>query len=250
MIRVQKTQKGFALVTSLLLLLLMTVMGIAMIARSNLNTNMSIEYSRSEHVFFAAEAGIEHARRYLENSSSKNIYSGNTLGPITNELDNRCLADYKDGIGSKLQQYDTLGKDNGQYAYQFPPDISGTTMQVTSACAAINANATIDKNYRRMDCELDLDNDPNTNDDEINYFKTFGFSYFIFYEGESSDTVSTTSTGTGTVGTTTEYGADQQDIAYYYKVISCGAGFEWDGSSKDATLKQIQTLEARIKLEK
>ena len=101
-----------------------------------------------------------------------------------------------------------------------------------------------------MDCELDLDNDPNTNDDEINYFKTFGFSYFIFYEGESSDTVSTTSTGTGTVGTTTEYGADQQDIAYYYKVISCGAGFEWDGSSKDATLKQIQTLEARIKLEK
>ena len=47
MIRVQKTQKGFALVTSLLLLLLMTVMGIAMTARSNLNTNMSVEYSRS-----------------------------------------------------------------------------------------------------------------------------------------------------------------------------------------------------------
>jgi hypothetical protein len=101
-----------------------------------------------------------------------------------------------------------------------------------------------------MDCELDLDNDPNTNDDEKNYFKTFGFSYFIFYEGESSDTVSRTSTGTGQVGTSTEYGADQQDIAYYYKVISCGAGFEWNGESKDANLKQIQTLEARIKLEK
>ena len=50
--------------------------------------------------------------------------------------------------------------------------------------------------------------------------------------------------------TSTEYGADQQDIAYYYKVISCGAGFEWNGESKDANLKQIQTLEARIKLEK
>ena len=46
MIRVQKTQKGFALVTSLLLLLLMTVMGIGMTARSNLNTNMSVEYDR------------------------------------------------------------------------------------------------------------------------------------------------------------------------------------------------------------
>jgi|TARA_B100001079_G_scaffold188007_1_gene162009 hypothetical protein len=248
MIRVQKTQKGFALVTSLLLLLLMTVMGIAMTARSNLNTNMSVEYSRSEHVFFAAEAGIEHARRYLENESSQNKYSGNINGPINSEPDNRCLADYKDGIG--LNQYDTLGKDNGKFAYKFPPAISGTTMQVDSACAAINANATIDKNYRRMDCELDLDNDPNTNDDEKNYFKTFGFSYFIFYEGESSDTVSRTSTGTGQVGTSTEYGADQQDIAYYYKVISCGAGFEWNGESKDANLKQIQTLEARIKLEK
>ena len=250
MIRVQKTQKGFALVTSLLLLLLMTVMGIAMTARSNLNTNMSVEYSRSEHVFFAAEAGIEHARRYLENESSQNRYSGNTSGSIDNDgPDNRCLADYKDGIGPS--QFDTLGKDNGQYAYKFPPLITGTTMKVTSACVAINANATIDKNYRRMDCELDLDNDPNTNDDEKNYFKTFGFSYFIFYEGESSDTTSTTSTGTGTVGTSTEYGADRQDIAYYYKVISCGAGFEWNDPNKDvAVLKQIQTLEARIKLEK
>ena len=246
--RMHKVQKGFALVTSLLLLLLMTVMGIAMTARSNLNTNMSVEYSRSEHVFFAAEAGIEHARRYLENESSQNKYSGNINGPINSEPDNRCLADYKDGIG--LNQYDTLGKDNGKFAYKFPPAISGTTMQVDSACAAINANATIDKNYRRMDCELDLDNDPNTNDDEKNYFKTFGFSYFIFYEGESSDTVSRTSTGTGQVGTSTEYGADQQDIAYYYKVISCGAGFKWNGESKDANLKQIQTLEARIKLEK
>ena len=168
MIRVQKTQKGFALVTSLLLLLLMTGMGIAMTARSNLNTNMSVEYSRSEHVFFAAEAGIEHARRYLENESSQNKYSGNTNGPIDSEPDNRCLANYKDGIGF---QYDTLGKDNGKFAYKFPPAISGTTMQVDSACATINANAAIDKNYRRMDCELDLDNDPNTNDDEKNYFK-------------------------------------------------------------------------------
>ena len=248
MIRVQKTQKGFALVTSLLLLLLMTGMGIAMTARSNLNTNMSVEYSRSEHVFFAAEAGIEHARRYLENESSQNKYSGNTNGPIDSEPDNRCLANYKDGIGF---QYDTLGKDNGKFAYKFPPAISGTAMQVDSACTAINANATMDKNYRRMDCELDLDNDPNTNDDERNYFKTFVFSYFIFYEGESSDTISTTSTGTGTVGTSTEYGADRQDIAYYYKVISCGAGFEWNDPNKDvAVLKQIQTLEARIKLEK
>ena len=70
MIRKYKNHKGFALVISLLLLLMMTVMGITMVARSNLNTNMSVEYDKSEHIFVAAEAGIEHARRYLENLSS------------------------------------------------------------------------------------------------------------------------------------------------------------------------------------
>ena len=76
--RMHKAQKGFALVTSLLLLLLMTVMGIGMTARSNLNTNMSVQYDRSEHIFFAAEAGIEHARRQLEWGSSQTppVYPG------------------------------------------------------------------------------------------------------------------------------------------------------------------------------
>ena len=245
----QTTHKGFALVTSLLLLLLMTIMGIAMTARSNLNTNMSIEYDRSEHVFFAAEAGIEHARRYLENESSQNRYPGNTNGPINAIQANRCLADYKDGIGGVSQQFDTLGKDNGKYAYKFPPITSGETMKILSRCIDINANASLDQNYRRMDCELDLANDSSSNAEERNYFKTYGFTYFIFYEGESSDAASSTSTGTGSVGTSTEYGTSKQDAAYYYKVISCGAGFDWDGTSDKADLRQIQTLESRIKLE-
>ena len=89
MINKHKTQKGFALVVSLLLLLMMTVMGITMIARSNLNTNMSVEYDKSEHIFVAAEAGIEHARRYLENLSAKTqfdmILSAHVL-PLTRLL--------------------------------------------------------------------------------------------------------------------------------------------------------------------
>ena len=250
MIMKQKTHSGFALVTSLLLLLLMTMMGIALTARSNLNSNMSIEYNRSEHVFFAAEAGLEHARRYLENESSQNRYPGNTKGPITGVPKNRCLADYKDGIGGASQQFDTLGKDSGKYAYKFPPTFSGETIETLSRCIDINANTNLDQNYRRMDCELDLDNDASSNADERRYFKTYGFSYFIFYEGETSGSASTSSTGTGTVGTSTEYGASKQDTAYYYKVISCGAGFDWDGTSQKADLKQVQTLEARIKLEK
>ena len=76
------------------------------------------------------------------------------------------------------------------------------------------------------------------------------FSYYIFYEGESSSAGSSGSSGAGTVGTSTQYAASKQDTSYYYQVISCGASFAWDGKSQNATLKQIQTLEARIKLEK
>jgi len=253
--RMHKAQKGFALVTSLLLMLLMSVMGIGMTARSNLDTNMSVEYDRSEHIFFAAEAGIEHARRHLENGSSQTppIYPGNPgsengLGPIVT-TPNRCLADYQDGIASG-GMYNTLGNDNGQYAYRFPSLQSDDTMRTDHACIDLDANSNLGQNYRRMDCELDLASEPNSihKTAEINYFKTYGFSYYIFYEGQSSGSASS-SIGGGTIGTSTEYAAGSQASVYYYKVISCGAGFNWDGASIEADLNQIQTIEARIKLE-
>ena len=247
MIHMNKTQRGFALVISLLLLLMMTVMGITMIARSNLNTNMSVEYDKSEHIFIAAEAGIEHARRYLENMSSKNQYPGNNKGPLTATPANRCLADYKDGQGSP---YDTLGKDSGKYAYTFPAQqTNGVVLNTQMSCKNLNSGQN-DKNFRRMDCEFDLDNDATSNQNERNFFKTFGFSYYIFYEGESSTAGGSGSSGVGTVGTSSQYAASKQNSAYYYQVISCGASFAWDGKSQNATLKQIQSLEARIKLEK
>jgi hypothetical protein len=239
MMTINKTQKGFALVVSLLLLLMMTVMGVAMMARSNLNTNMSVEYDRSEHVFMAAEAGIEHARRYLENESGQNRYPANSKGPINSIPKNRCLADYQDGIG---QQYDTLGKDSGKYAYRFPAIQTGDTVSA-GQCNTFNSSG--DTNYRRMDCEFDLQNDSSSHADEINFFKRFGFSYYIFYEGEASAAGSSTSVGTGSVGTSTAYAATGKGTAYYYKVISCGASFD-----KNKKLKQIQSLEARIKLDK
>ena len=234
----------------------MTMMGIGMTARSNLNTNMSVDYDRSEHIFFAAEAGIEHARRHLEHGSSQTppLYPGspgseNSLGPITSAPGNRCLADYQDGIATG-GMYNTLGNDGGQYAYRFPPNINATplSMNTDNACIGINSNSSWENNFRRMDCELDLANDTSSSTAEINYFKTYGFTYYIFYEGQSSGSASS-SIGGGTIGTSTEYTAGSQASVYYYKVISCGAGFDWDGSRNPAVLNQIQTIEARIKLE-
>ena len=85
-----------------------------------------------------------------------------------------------------------------------------------------------------MECEVDLKNDSSFNADEINFFKRFGFSYYSVYEGEASAAGSSTSVGTGSVGTTTEYAATGKGTAYYYKVISCGASFD-----KNKKLKQF-----------
>ena len=140
-----------------------------------------------------------------------------------------------------------LGKDSGKYAYKFPPSQNGETMNTTHTCANINKDPSLEENYRRMDCEIDAVNNAAMKDTVEKIYKAYGFSYFIFYEGEASSQASSGSTGVGSVGTSTEYGAGTQDASYYYKVISCGAGFNWDGT-KSADLNQIETLEARIKL--
>ena len=111
------------------------------------------------------------------------------------------------------------------------------------SCKNLNSGQN-DKNFRRMDCEFDLDNDATSNQNERNFFKTFGFSYYIFYEGESSTAGGSGSSGVGTVGTSSQYAASKQNSAYYYQVISCGASFVWDGKSQNATLKQIQSLQS------
>ena len=75
----------------------------------------------------------------------------------------------------------------------------------------------------------------------------FGFSYYIFFEGQSSGAASS-NIGTGVVGTSTEYAAGTQGTAYHYKVISCGAGFNRPTGNNPAALEQMVTVEARVRL--
>ena len=247
----KNSQKGFALVTALLVLLMMTIMGIAMVNRSTLNTNMSLEYDRSSHVLFAAEAGIEHARRYLENQTSQNLYPTNSLGPLTAVPGNNCLADYQDGIGGAgAGQFNTLSKDAGQYAFRFPPSQSSDTLNMNTSCSNENASQNTNPNFRRMDCELDLANDSTISNAEINFFKTFGFSYYIFEEGQESSSAATSSAGTGEIGSSQSYSGSKTQTTYYYRVISCGAQVDWNGTAATGSLKQLNTVEARIKLTK
>ena len=247
----KNSQKGFALVTALLVLLMMTIMGIAMVNRSTLNTNMSLEYDHSSHVLFAAEAGIEHARRYLEQQTLQNLYPTNSLGPLTAVPGNNCLADYQDGIGgSGGAQYNTLSKDAGKYAFRFPSSQSADVLNMSTSCSNENTNQNTNPNFRRMACELDLANDSTVSSDETKFFKTFGFSYYILEEGQESSSASTSSAGTGEIGSSQSYSGSKTQTTYYYRVISCGAMVRWNGTDATAGLKQLKTLEARIKLTK
>ena len=58
-------KKGFALVTTLVLLVLLGLLGLAAITFSNLDVRMSGVRRASLESFYGAEAGIEHAKAFL-----------------------------------------------------------------------------------------------------------------------------------------------------------------------------------------
>lgn len=65
-----KNERGSTIVAALLILVLLTIIGIAAINSSTTERATSFNYLLYERVFFAAEAGLEHATAALQNQMS------------------------------------------------------------------------------------------------------------------------------------------------------------------------------------
>ncbi|PID73507.1 MAG: hypothetical protein CSB33_03185 [Desulfobacterales bacterium] len=63
--RIQGAENGAVLVISMLLLIVLTVIGIAAISTSNLDILLSSIHRQRQSVFYAAEAGLEHGRALM-----------------------------------------------------------------------------------------------------------------------------------------------------------------------------------------
>ncbi len=67
----REKQKGFALPISLLLLVVMTLMGVTLVGITTGEVRDNDKKDSAQQVFYAAESGIAHAKRWMRNNSSK-----------------------------------------------------------------------------------------------------------------------------------------------------------------------------------
>lgn len=76
-----KNERGSTIVAALLILVLLTIIGIAAINSSTTERDTSANYLLYERVFFSAEAGLEHAKAALQNYLTTHMPPGGTGTP-------------------------------------------------------------------------------------------------------------------------------------------------------------------------
>ncbi len=96
-------EQGFALLSSMIFLVILTVIGIAITNTSNIETMISAAEKNKQKSFFAAEAGIEHGKTLLMNKLASNFQTTS----VTNW--NFALSDTEPGVEST----DSIGNSDG-----------------------------------------------------------------------------------------------------------------------------------------
>jgi len=145
-------EKGVVLVVALVFLVVLGVMGSAAVMMARGDLKISGNYKNSEQTFYAAEAGIEHARETLRgmNESSADISSfTDELGGVTGS--NGILDGYASGTDdTAIINAATLG--NGSYTVYLTNDSvdgslnqtdSNNTVTLTSVATGPNGSKTI-----------------------------------------------------------------------------------------------------------
>ncbi len=83
-------EKGFALIASLMVLVLMFVLAMALVYKVNTSVKTSSNWQNSQQSFVAAEAGIQASKRYVQdqidaNASISNSQTATTLIGFDND---------------------------------------------------------------------------------------------------------------------------------------------------------------------
>ena len=98
-------QSGVVLVVSLLILITLTVLGLATMQSSRTEISMAGNQRESGITFNAAEAGLRSGEAYIANSTTKTMYSDPTLG-LYDRLD--VDPDYRDASSWNAAQTATI----------------------------------------------------------------------------------------------------------------------------------------------
>ena len=112
-----KSQKGFAMFILLIILLMMTIIGIAALTTSNFDQELAGNQKRSTNAFYAAEAGIKKAEAEIRASY---ISTGNPPSPLPTgsfTLNNYTVTDSTIDKGAAVQKNLTIGAYKGLYGF-------------------------------------------------------------------------------------------------------------------------------------
>ena len=135
-------EKGFALPVALLLLVVMTLMGAALVSISAGDIRANNEKDYSQQAFYAAESGISQAKKYLvdtktltpQNSpNSKSRFCKTSFFPNLNQSTVKAINTYVEKrnlselISASGEENTRLSKYSFEYFITYTPDSNGNT---------------------------------------------------------------------------------------------------------------------------
>jgi len=105
----RKSEKGFVLVLSILILLVMSLMGTALIVIASNDVQGNRERDYNQQTFYAAETGIQEAKEYL----NQQVQKGVTLKPYDIGHLNFCKTSFFPGLSDNMSYVKAIGPANG-----------------------------------------------------------------------------------------------------------------------------------------
>ena len=226
---IHKSEKGFALIASLMVLTMMFVLAMALVYKVNTSVKTSSNWQSSQQSFLAAEAGIQAANRYIKDQldantavlNNKEVYNKPGFSSEGYPL-NGCLDYHPKQTNSPTGKLKSLTNDgsldttppfeDATFFYWYPEIITSNILKNKD-----DHSCTAPENFQSLHCEMDLDN--SLIDDDLDAsFHRYGYSYFINFLGNFE----AISKKKGEELTSSSNTSKKKD--YFFKIVSCGVG--------------------------
>ena len=199
----KKSEKGFVLVLAILLLLVMSLMGTALIVIASNDVQGNRERDYNQQTFYAAETGIQEAKEYL----NQQVQKGVTLKPYDIGHLNFCKTSFFPSLSDNMSYVKAIGPDGSS------PRKGWASLSHLDS----NSDATEKKRLAKYQYEWFITQSP-----DINGY-TIGSSLPKSKQIEGSTSAAGQNISEGSSYVQSEK-FSSMGTSYYYTIYSCGKG--------------------------
>ncbi len=164
-----KNQKGFALALALLMLVVMSLMGVTLLIIASNDHRRNADQDSNQQAFYAAETGIQEAKKWIINSSSlmpksspNNRLKFCKIGFFPELSNAKAIEDHigLNTLDNVIKNIDTeererLSKYSYEYFVTYTPDSSGDTQEKLIASIASSSGTSVVKGTSYKDTTSD-----------------------------------------------------------------------------------------------